>query len=189
MKWFENLFKEEEKKNEGIGSFVTLNKITEEIEETKKLVEEHKDKIEEEKPKEMIDISVKGSYKFEIIEREEYYTRIQCPHFVRFHYNVVVDFMGEEIKIKSFFNLSPDLADRRTRGFNIYGEEMIYEWLAELLGSDGVMKELQDSIKAEIRNYVKEKNIAKLKETIEKNNNFDINFNFQVEKSPAYEIK
>jgi hypothetical protein len=200
MKWFEKLFDngesdsekmmKEDKQRAGIGSFSTLNDITEEIKETKKLVEEHKEKVEEVKPpKEMLDISVKGSYKFEIIEREEYYSGLQCRHFVRFHYNVVVNFIGEEIKIKSHFNLSPDFADRRTRGFVVYGEEMIYGWLAELLQGDGIMNELQDNIKLELRKYVKDKNIAKLKETIEKNNNFDINLNFQVEKTSAYEIK
>jgi hypothetical protein len=183
-KWFERLLGEGETSSEK-----TLREDKERMEASKDTLEEIEEEIEEESKLEMIDVSVTGSYNFKVIEREECYTNIQYPHFVRFHYDVVVNLLGEEIEIKSRIILSPNYAEGRFRGLNLYGEEVVYEWLSEILGSDYLVKELQESIKSEIQYYVKKKNIAKLKETIEKNNNFDINMTFQVEKSPVYEIK
>lgn len=169
MEWFKSVLKDEEVEHKTVKSSKAV-----------------------EKPEpEMIDISVKGSCKFEVVKRgdTDFYHNRQSLYYVKFNYDVDIDFLGEKVKLESWFGLSPDSTEIKVKPYYRFDEEKVYDWLSEIQGSDIFMERLKSNIKEDIRKYVKNKNTTKLKEAVEKNNNFDFNFTFQTEKTSDYEIK
>lgn len=180
--WFKSRSKAVEEVEELYSS------ISEETEKLNidRLVEEHEERVEEEKkPKEMIDISVSGNYKFEVKNMNNEYAREHW--FVLFSYKVTIKFLEEELKVDSTFSMTP----RNKPSYQpvYHNEETTYEWLSETLESGAVMERLKVNIMSDINEYVRKKNIAKLKEAMNENNSFDIDISFQAEKSHIREIK
>jgi hypothetical protein len=182
MKWLEKLFKNsesasekmmrEDKERAGIGNFEPLQEVA-----------------EPEKPKEVVYVTATGSWSFSVHEREERYN-FQHPYYIEFSYDVQVNLIGELIPCKGSFYRSPhDEDESYERGIRIAYlnrdyEVDAYEWLVKILdeGKDGIMEQFQRSIVHDIRKYLKDKNIEKIKEMIVKNNTFELNLNFGIEK-------
>jgi hypothetical protein len=186
MKWFENLFKEEEK--------IVEKELRQPIPELEVPEQEPEQEVEPEPKIETFDVIATGSYTFDVIEKGESNMMLgrgfhSPTHLVKFSYKLDVEFMGVKLKVDSYFTLAPEFKDR-IRSFYYYGEEEAYEYLAKLLeDKEVIMENIRRDVVSEIRNYVKEKNITKLKETLKKNNSFDLNMTFKVEKTDSFTIK
>jgi hypothetical protein len=183
MKWFERLFESDSEKMMREDR-ERLEKVVEPLPE----VVEPKPTPEPEKPKEVVYVTATGSWNVKVHEREERYD-FQHPYYIEFGYDVEVNLIGEIIPCKGSFYRSPhddlDTYDRRRFGWfsNDY-EADAYEWLAKILdeGNDDIMKEFRSKIVYDIRKHLKDKNIEKIKESIAKNNTFELNLNFAIEK-------
>jgi hypothetical protein len=180
MKWFERLFDGEKNETEELRNPIPEIKIDEAVEPEPK---------QEEKPIETFDVVATGSYTFDVIERENNVMGYHSPtHYIKFSYKLDVEFLGENIKVDSSFCVSPERGESR-RWF-MYGEEEAYECLAKMLEErDGIMDSIRRDVVGKIRQYIREKNVAKLKETLKNNNSFDINLTFKIEKNDMFKIK
>lgn len=180
MKWFRNLFQEEEKVN-----------VYEEVKKKMEQEEREKEKEKQEEPKNMIDVEAVGKYSFRVVDRreeEEDYYHWQYRYYIEFSYDVVANLLGEEIPCKSKFYLHIDEISDDGRRFLYNALEEIYKSLADFIEgkNEYIMEELQDSILKNIREYLRNKNIEKLKEIAGENKEFDIKLSFKVEDDGRY---
>jgi hypothetical protein len=191
MKWFERMmngFDKDEPKEE----------IVEEVEETYENEAPEPEVTPEPEPIETFEVNVEGDFDFEIKERDkddlERYNH-HFPYYIQFNYEADVEFAGERIKSKGTFFKEPRQEDRR-RGYHytffynmptLEKEEETYEYLVKLLDErDEIMKDIRYAIVSDMKQHLKEKNLAKLKESLKGKNKLEINMSFQVEKTDRF---
>jgi hypothetical protein len=195
MKWFERMlngFEKDEPKEE----------IVEEVVEEEVVEEPEIEPEPEPEPIETFEVNAEGGFDFEIKERDKedlHRHNWHFPYYIEFNYEADVEFAGEKIKSKGTFFREPREDERRElygRGHHyvfhynmptLEKEEETYEYLLELLEErNGIMESIRNSIISDMRQHLKEKNLAKLKETLKGKNKLEINMSFQVEKTDRF---
>lgn len=172
-----------------------MRKLREEQKERERLEEEQRKlREEEERKKNLVQLECAGSYRFNVEENpqtEEEYNEERTirngngmiiswwrysSHFVKIIYNVAVTYNGEEYHLGNEFTVH-----------EVCGEENAYEYIFDVLKDDKMMENvkqrLERNIVRQLERHLKNNNMAEMKKLLEENNNFEINFTIETEKT------
>lgn len=171
MKWFRNLFKDEEN-------------ITNVYEEVKKKMEQEEQ--EEKKEQETFDVEVIGKLDFDIEKRKEESHYWDYDYYViLFKYDVVAKFLDNDTRFKGEFYIFKNYQKANIHSIhsNFFEELEAYIYLGELLKEgDEIMENIQYELTKQIKEHLKNNRAEELKKILKENNALDINTSFKIEK-------
>ena len=167
-------------------NFGTNEKDTRAIDELERLKKEEAEKRRQEEaeqnqePKEYIDVSVTGSYKFTIEDSELLYSWGANPYYVKFTYKAKAKFLNEVVDCAGIFRIEEEIGNTRVIGGS---KDRAYGFLLKLVdeGQERIMDELKKGIAGNIYKYAEEKNIKSLSKKVKENTDVGFNFTFKVE--------
>ena len=172
MKWFKNLLDNaDENKRRMDESMASLEAMEEEVKK-------------EPKPKpepEIIDVEVDGKYSYKVEHFKNEFD--EESYHIKFDYKVVAKFLEHEAEIESSVYEYPTYKIGRF-GMRVMQEEEMYERLLELLTEKRkqLMALITSDIACKIHDYIRDKNLEKIKEEIKVGQEVELNFTFRMEK-------